>query len=101
MRESPAIPIIRELLEERAEIRAYDPVAAGEARKLFGNSRIAYCDDLAQTLEEAEVVLLLTRWPEFQQLPIMLENVESPPLVIDGRRMLDKSGIVRYEGIGL
>jgi UDPglucose 6-dehydrogenase/GDP-mannose 6-dehydrogenase len=31
----------------------------------------------------------------------MLENVESPPLVIDGRRMLDKSGIVRYEGIGL
>jgi UDPglucose 6-dehydrogenase len=101
MRESPALPIVKELLAQEAGIKAYDPVAKHEARKLFGNHQIVYCDDLAQTLEDVQAVVLLTRWGEFGRVPELLAQMNPQPLVIDGRRMLDKSSIKRYEGIGL
>ena len=43
----------------------------------------------------------MTRWPQFNALPAMIKDVASPPLVIDGRRMLAKADLRRYEGIGL
>jgi UDPglucose 6-dehydrogenase/GDP-mannose 6-dehydrogenase len=101
MRESPAIPIVRELLAQKVGIKAYDPVANHEARKLFGNHQIVYCDDLAQTLEDVQAVLLLTRWDEFERIPELLARLNPQPVVIDGRRMLDKHSVTRYEGIGL
>jgi len=101
MRESPAIPIVRELLAEKAIVKAYDPVAKHEAQKLFGNHQIVYCDDLAQTLDNVEVVVLLTRWQEFRHIPELLTHLDPQPLFIDGRRMLDKNSIARYDGIGL
>lgn len=101
MRESPAIPIVKELLAQEVGIKAYDPVATHEARKLFGNRQIVYCDDLAQTLEDVQAVVLLTRWDEFERIPQLLARSNPQPLVIDGRRMLDKHSIARYEGIGL
>ena len=101
MRESPAIPIVRELLAEKAIVKAYDPVAKHEAQKLFGNHQIVYCDDLVQTLDNVEVVVLLTRWQEFRHIPELLTHLDPQPLFIDGRRMLDKNSIARYDGIGL
>jgi UDPglucose 6-dehydrogenase/GDP-mannose 6-dehydrogenase len=52
-------------------------------------------------LEEAQAVLLMTRWDEFNELPGMLARLNPHPLFIDGRRMLEKNSIARYEGIGL
>jgi UDPglucose 6-dehydrogenase/GDP-mannose 6-dehydrogenase len=101
MRESPAIPVIRKLLDHKAKIKAYDPVAKNEAQKLFGDSSIIYCDDLAQTINDVQVVILLTRWSEFKNIPNILEGIKPQPLFIDGRRMLDKHSISKYEGIGL
>jgi UDPglucose 6-dehydrogenase/GDP-mannose 6-dehydrogenase len=101
LRESPSISVIRELLSDEAKVRAYDPVAQLEAKKVFGNKSITYCDSLSHALEEAQAVLLLTRWEEFRGLPGMLARLNPQPLFIDGRRMLEKSSITRYEGIGL
>ncbi len=101
IRESPAIPIVHELVAQEAKIKAYDPVAKQEAQKLFGNHRIEYCDDLAQTLEDVQAVVLLTRWEEFKRIPELLKHLDPQPLFIDGRRMLDKNSIARYDGIGL
>ena len=44
---------------------------------------------------------MLTRWDEFSGIPGLLDHLENPPLVIDGRRMLNKDQIKRYDGIGL
>jgi UDPglucose 6-dehydrogenase/GDP-mannose 6-dehydrogenase len=88
MRESPAIPIVKDLLAQEAEIKAYDPVAKQEAQKLFGNHQIGYCDDLAQALQNVQAVILLTRWEEFRRIPELLTH-------------LDKNSIARYDGIGL
>lgn len=101
MRESPAIPIVQELLAGSAKVKAFDPVAVHEAQKLFENQPIQYCETLADTITNVDVVLLLTRWNDFNALPELLKDVANQPLVIDGRRMLDKTAFQRYEGIGL
>ena len=101
MRESPAIPIVRDLIAQGAEINAYDPVAKHEAKKVFGNQHIVYCDNLRQAVEDVQGIVLLTRWDEFRRIPEVLVNLDLQPLFIDGRRMLDKTTIAKYEGIGL
>lgn len=101
MRESPAIPIIRELLEEGAVVKAYDPVATGEAKRIFGAGNIHFCGSLEEAVRDVDAALLVTRWEEFRSLPDLIRGMDRPPLVVDGRRMLDKQSIPAYEGIGL
>jgi UDPglucose 6-dehydrogenase len=100
MRESPAIPIIQLLEEEGARVRAFDPVAGDEARRRFQGNGVRICDTLPESVEGAQAVLLVTRWPEFEGLPSLLENRGEPPVVVDGRRMLAPGRVARYEGIG-
>ena len=101
MRESPALPVIQELLTCEARIRAYDPVANGEAEKVLGNHNITYCDDLSSAIDGVQAVVLMTRWEEFRDIPHLLAGLDPQPLFIDGRRMLGKNSLARYEGIGL
>jgi UDPglucose 6-dehydrogenase/GDP-mannose 6-dehydrogenase len=100
IRESPALPVTKTLLEEKAVVTAYDPIAQHEAEKVFGNA-IEFGSDLKRAIAGVEAILIMTRWQEFQQLPELLANLDNPPLVVDGRRMLDKGSVTRYEGIGL
>ena len=101
MRESPAIPIVNQLAANKANIRAYDPVAEEEAKKVFNGTDITYCRSVPETLADADAVLLLTRWDEFQNLPEELARLEKEPVLIDGRRMIARDAVSRYEGIGI
>lgn len=101
MRESPAIPVVRSLLLEGAVIRGYDPVAADEARKIFNAQELELSESLSEALEKADAVVLVTRWDEFKKVPELLCGRSPQPLLVDGRRLLDKATIARYEGIGL
>jgi UDPglucose 6-dehydrogenase len=101
MRESPAIPIIKKLVAKQAAVTAYDPAAMREARKIFPNGHPRLCSTLAEAVEDAQAVILLTSWAEFQQIPGLVSSREPQPLVIDGRRMLEKSSVAHYSGIGL
>ena len=101
MRESPAIPVIEQLMAEKAKIKAFDPVAIASARKLFKSDQIKYCQTVLDAIEQVDAILLLTRWEEFTALPDFINNLDNPPLLVDGRRMLAKDKIARYEGIGL
>lgn len=99
IRESPSLPVIRALVEAGARVTAFDPVARHEAERIFGSS-IAYESSLGAAIEGRDAILIMTRWPEFADLGSLLGE-GSRPLVVDGRRMLPKSSIARYEGIGL
>jgi UDPglucose 6-dehydrogenase/GDP-mannose 6-dehydrogenase len=101
MRESPSIPIVQALQALGTTMKAYDPIAKTEAQHLFGDQHITYTDSLEDTLTDVDAVVLLTRWPEFKGVPAMLKKIGQSPLMIDGRRMLDKADFERYEGIGL
>jgi len=101
MRESPAIPVVNELIEKMADIKAYDPVAEEEAKKVFSGGGINYCSSVEDALHEVDAVLILTRWSAFEDLPEIFKRLNISPLVIDGRRMLPKESVERYEGIGI
>ena len=101
MRESPSIPIVKALHQEDVEISAYDPVAIGEARKLFGDIPIRYAASLNEAVQSADAIMLVTKWDELASLPAIINSMDAPPLLIDGRRMIDKNSVPRYEGIGL
>jgi UDPglucose 6-dehydrogenase/GDP-mannose 6-dehydrogenase len=101
MRESPAIPIIQELLAEGAQIKAYDPVAKPETENIFARDDVVICASLATAIADAQAIILITAWKEFQDLPDLLSHLDPQPVCIDGRRMLAKARIARYEGIGL
>lgn len=100
IRESPSLPVTQRLLEAGAIVTCYDPIARDETEKYFGN-RIIFTNELEYSISNATVVLLMTCWPEFHRLAELICTSENTPLVIDGRRFLDKSGFSRYEGIGL
>src|SRR5438128_11746466 len=59
MREAPAITVIQRLLELGATVRAYDPEAAGPARRMF-DSRIVLCEKCYDALSGSDALALLT-----------------------------------------
>jgi UDPglucose 6-dehydrogenase/GDP-mannose 6-dehydrogenase len=101
VRESPAFPVIRGLIEEGARVRAYDPVALNAARAVLNGSPIMYETSLQDALKGVDGVAILTRWPEFRQVPSILSSLGATPVVVDGRRMLSKDSVPRYAGIGV
>jgi UDPglucose 6-dehydrogenase/GDP-mannose 6-dehydrogenase len=101
MRESPAIPVVRLLLEEGAYIKAYDPIAKEEAKKIFGTNNIEYPKSLEESLMDVDAVIVITRWEQFKDIDSLINSMKRQPLIIDGRRMLEKNNYKKYEGIGL
>lgn len=101
MRESPAIPIIRELLALGARVSAYDPVATETAKKVLPDKDIRFVDSLEAALQDADVAVVVTSWDIFSKVPEIIQKHGTSPLIVDGRRMLDKQRIARYSGIGL
>ena len=101
LRESPSLRVIARLLAEGAQVVAYDPLAAASARVLINSKCVSYAASLGEATTNVDAVLLMTAWPEFERLPALLKASVNPPVVVDGRRMLDKTLLPRYEGIGL
>lgn len=101
MRESPAIPVVNALAAEGAILSAFDPIASEEAKHEFKDIEMTYCGSVADAVAGAEAVLIMTRWDDIAALPELLQGLDNPPVVIDGRRMLAKDSVARYEGIGL
>ncbi len=69
MRDAPALAILPALLEKGAHIRAHDPQGIDEARKLLPAS-IEYFDDIYETIEGADAVILLTEWNAYRGLDL-------------------------------
>jgi len=101
VRESPAFPIIRELVQGAAIVTAFDPVAVSEARRHLPDSRVRYCDSLDAALADVDAVIVVTPWPQFADLPARLNGGTRPVVLVDGRRAFDKASVNIYEGIGL
>jgi UDPglucose 6-dehydrogenase len=103
VRFAPSIALVNSLLDEGAEIRAYDPEAMKKAKSALPN--ITYCSDPYQAAEGADAIVIVTEWDEFRQLDWkrLLSTVENP-LVIDGRNMFCPEEISRrgfqYVSIG-
>ena len=102
IRESPALKVARRLLDEGAQVTGFDPIAQIEAEEVFGTGVIDFRPDLNSAINNVDAIVIITRWADFEAIPAMLKELQSQqPVVIDGRRMLDKNSVAHYEGIGL
>jgi UDPglucose 6-dehydrogenase len=100
VRESPAISVVDLLLAAGATVMVHDPVALSAVGSLWGDT-VSSSDDLERAVSGADAVVLVTRWEQFHRLAPILDGMADPPLVVDGRRMLNPNDYERYEGIGL
>jgi len=92
---------VRRLIAEGASVRAYDPAARDEAARIFSDAAVLVCEDLRSAVADADAAVLVTRWEEFRTLPEVLRAAGRGALLVDGRRMLDRTAYERYAGIGL
>ena len=104
MRNAVSVKIVKELLEEGANIVAFDPVAINNARKIFGDS-IEYAPSAIECISGADCCILVTEWDEFKNLkPEDFNAYMKNPTVIDGRRIYnpkDFSQKLKFIAIGL
>jgi UDPglucose 6-dehydrogenase len=100
-RESPAIPVVEGLLKRGARVTIHDPAAGVAADRLFPEREVFVAATLEEAVDGAAAILLVTRWDDFRRLPELLAGRSPQPLVIDGRRVLDKRSLECYDGIGL
>jgi len=103
IRESVSIKIIGELLNEGVELKAQDPQAINNARKVFGN--VAYFEDPYKMVEGTDALVVATEWPEYKKLDWRrVKDLMKGTLIIDGRNLLDPEEMEKYgftyEGIG-
>ena len=103
MREAPSVDIIRGLVERGAKVKAYDPAAMDEARKVL--SEIAYAEDEYDAVEGADVLVLMTEWNQFRALD--LERIRTQlraPKVADLRNIYEPEAMRElgfdYIGVG-
>jgi UDPglucose 6-dehydrogenase len=91
-RDSPAIGVVRRLLEERAEVHVYDPRVKHEhITELFPNA-ICHNDPYSPCLN-AHAILVLTDWAEFEMLDFkrIHKEMQRPAFIFDGRAYLNHS----------
>lgn len=104
MREAKSIEVIEQLLERGAKVRAYDPAAMENAKRIFGK-RITYARNAYETAKGADAIILLTEWREFKLLNMeKIRDSMKQPVLFDGRNLYSierqrKLGF-QYYGIG-
>lgn len=104
MREAPSITIIEGLVGNGAQVRAYDPVAAAVAARLFGE-RVKLVEEPYAAAEGADALFLITEWSEFRQPDFeRLLRLMRQPVLFDGRNVWDRRKVealgFAYHGIG-
>jgi len=103
IREAPSIKLIHELKKHNTKIKAYDPQATENMKKILPD--ITYTNSPLECLRDSDICFVLTEWKEIKQLePKDFLNLMRTPVIIDGRRVFDsekmkKLGFI-YRSIG-
>ncbi len=98
LRESPALGVIRRLLEAGALVRAYDPAALDRARETMPPTKtLSYAGDMYEAAQDADAVLILTDWKEFAEIDLArLNRALKFPVVIDGRNLYKPEAMAEH-----
>lgn len=83
MRDSPSLAIIPALTDKGAIVRAHDPEGMNEAKHLLPD-QVHYCDEIYQTFEGADAVVLMTEWNQYRAL-----DLERVKVLMKGRVFID------------
>lgn len=103
MRDAPAVEIIHLLQNERARIKAYDPVAMEVAKGVLNN--VTYYANPYEVAEGSDALVVMTEWNEFKHLDMAwIKKAMRQPILIDGRNIYDVEEMQNlgfiYRGMG-
>lgn len=110
LREAPSLDNVALLLENGADIYAYDPIAMDNFKKVYPEGKsmkgsIHYVDDPLKALKDAAICFIFTEWEEIKAIsPENFEKLMRVPLVYDGRNVFNvkemKDAGIEYYSIG-
>lgn len=103
MRDAPSIIIINKLKKMGAKIKAYDPVAMGNAKNILPD--IEFSSDSYEAVKDADLLIVVTEWNEFKQLDLeKIQKMMKSPIILDGRNIYNPSEVKKigftYQGVG-
>jgi len=103
MREAPAVDIAQLMIKEGANVRAYDPVAAENAKMIL--PAVTMYDNPYDLAKDCDALIVITEWNEFKQLDLeQIRNSMKSPIIFDGRNVYDPAEMrtlgFTYRGIG-
>ena len=104
LREAPSIPNVRRLLDEGAEIVAYDPVGIGNFKRIYP-TEVTYVNTPEETLKDADIAFIFTEWNEIKSLDLKIyEELMNTPIIFDGRNCYKidevKEKNIEYHSVG-
>ena len=106
MREAPSRTIIDLLTRDGVKVRAYDPVAGAEARRIYADCKeIQLCKNAYEAAEGSDALAIVTEWQEFRSPDFeRLRELLKSPVIFDGRNLYDPAMVSRigltYYAIG-
>jgi UDPglucose 6-dehydrogenase len=106
MREAPSLALIDDLIGAGATVRAYDPVARDEAKRIFADeSRVEIVQTALAALEGADALAIVTEWQEFRSPDFAaIRGRLKTPAIFDGRNLYDPQAVkaqgLEYYSIG-
>jgi UDPglucose 6-dehydrogenase len=105
VRDSPAAPLVKELVRCGAAVRAHDPEAAATFAKLFA-PEIAYCESEYDALDGADALVLMTEWRQYRNPDFdSVRRRMAVPRIVDARNIWERSKLsergFEYRGIGI
>lgn len=106
MRAASSRRLLQQLWDAGAKVRAYDPEAAQEAERIFGQrDDLVLCDSAAAALQGADAVVVVTEWKQFRSPDFAhLRDTLRDRVVFDGRNLYDPAEVeaagIAYWGIG-
>ncbi len=98
MREAPSVTLINQLLAKNVKIKAYDPIARGEAKRIF-EDKVELCEDAYEATKQADGLAILTEWNEFRSpdFDSLRRDLSGSSAIFDGRNLYNPESL---EGMG-
>jgi UDPglucose 6-dehydrogenase len=88
IRDAPSLFIIKSLLREKANIKAYDPISMKEAEKIL--PQVKYCKDAYDAMKGSHALVILTEWNQFRTLDLeRIKKLLKEPFFFDFRNIYD------------
>jgi UDPglucose 6-dehydrogenase len=89
-REAPAEVVVRNILAEGGNVRAFDPAAMEQAREELGEEGITYCENAYDVVDGADVMVIITEWNQFRLLNLeKCKGLLNQPILVDLRNVYE------------
>ncbi len=104
LREAPSIPNVRRLLNQGAQIIAYDPVGEDNFKEIYP-TEITYVETPEETLKDADIAFIFTEWNEIKKMDLKRYiELMNTPIIFDGRNCYKISDVeklkIEYHSVG-